>query len=223
VILPSALLPPTTESVGYFACPGPALAEWLVAELGPPWRSRRVDGGPLRSLVEQLRPGRGRRLSRYLLLPLDGWTAMLNDASLGTDLGVLPSLAARRLGCRAMRAVAARPGQHGTGYPATILEVYDPAATGHPLRARRTISAADDGGTWRFDQSGEPFPFEDEQAYTRPLIGDRFTPELLERYLEQLGIPAGDRLGGAVDTALAVDNPTLRRLRRPRRRAWQRR
>lgn len=111
---------------------------------------------------------------------------MLNNGRSGTDVGMIPSIATRKLDCLAVRAVAID--DQADRYGATILEVYDPAVD-NLLRCRRTISAANDGGKWRFDQSGDPFLFEDTGALCNRRIRDRFTPLMLHNYLDQLDVP----------------------------------
>jgi hypothetical protein len=189
MILPSQLAPPVTETAGYFEAPAPALAEWLVDGLGRPWTSRACSAGTLEELVALLEPRVP--LSRYLLVPNRTWTVILNNGPGGTDLGVLPWQSTRDLGCRAVGATAALA--ESNLYPATMLELYDPGVTDNPLFCRRTIVAADDGGRWTFSETGERFAFEDPSAYRRRLIRDRFTPEMLARYLFELGVPAHEK------------------------------
>jgi hypothetical protein len=187
VILPSQLAIPTTEETGYFEASQRKLADWLCRTLGADWSQRPIEGRSLAEVVESFLPPRSPAAElRHLLLAVDGWTALLNDSPLGTDLGVLPSRAARTVTCRAIRAVAAR--EADGRYGATILEVYEPGVP-DALGARRTIFAANDGGTWRFGEHGEPFAFEDVHAYGRPRIAERFTGAMLERYLVELGVP----------------------------------
>jgi hypothetical protein len=45
-----------------------------------------------------------------------------------------------------------------------------------------------DGGRWCFEQSGVPYPFEEQSAYSRQRKRDRFTRDMLERYLREFGI-----------------------------------
>jgi hypothetical protein len=116
---------------------------------------------------------------------LAGWTAVLNDAKLGTDMGMIPSIAVRQLRCRAIRATAIE--ERNDKFGTTVLEVFEPEAD-PPLRCRRTISAANDGGIWRFSEFGEPFPFEETSTYRHRKIQERFTPDLLHRYLKELSI-----------------------------------
>lgn len=45
-----------------------------------------------------------------------------------------------------------------------------------------------DQDPWEFDNYGEPFPFEDIEKYTEKFIRNRFTPEMLDKYLKEFGI-----------------------------------
>ncbi|HIC89932.1 MAG TPA: hypothetical protein EYP04_11095 [Anaerolineae bacterium] len=53
---------------------------------------------------------------------------------------------------------------------------------------RRTISVTNQLGRWHFDQSYQPLPFEDVQRYRARRVRDRFTPEMLDRYCQAMGI-----------------------------------
>jgi hypothetical protein len=107
----------------------------------------------------------------------------------GTDVGVVPSLAARQLDTRSVRAVCVEDDE--PGYPARILEVFAPDGE-PPLLSRRTIAAANDGGEWVFETTGEPYPFEHVAAYQNRRKGDRFTCAMLHDYLRELGVPTDD-------------------------------
>lgn len=104
----------------------------------------------------------------------------------GTDVGVLPSYAARELECRAIRAVRVDDDQPGN--PARILEVYGPRGT-PPLALERSVAAANDGGRGVFETSGTPYAFEDQAAYRRRAKLRRLTGEMLHDYLLALGVP----------------------------------
>lgn len=193
MILPSQLAAPATESVGYFEISSTALADWLIAGLGSAWARRPYPAGTLHELLVAIKPQAP--LSRYLLVRNGRWTVLLNNAPIGTDLGCLPWRATRDLACRSARATA------GAGkYPATILEVYDAGAAHDPLCCRRAIRLANHGGKWVFVEHGERFAFEDHAAYRRRSIRNRFTPEMLGRYLRALGVPADQE----PQTALAI-------------------
>ena len=74
-------------------------------------------------------------------------------------------------------------------YPAVMWELYAPEVRGScpPLGYRRSIAAANDDG-WAFEESGERFPFEEVERYTSRRKRDRFTREMLTRYLHHFGI-----------------------------------
>lgn len=187
--LPSSHAAKVTETVGWFETGIDALGPWLTSALGDV-SIRPAKASSLADVVALL--GDTRRLTTRALVPARRWVAMLTDGPNGTDVAMLPSLAARTLGCRAIRATAAqeRPGTFG----ATILEVYDPAATDDVLRLRRAIAAIDDGGRWRFEERGEPFEFEPPDRFTARRVRDRFTPAALDEYLAALGVDDLDDL-----------------------------
>lgn len=181
--LPSPLCGPTTETVGFFHSDADRLARWLADCPGDEWRVVARGWESVDELCRFLRPGAP--LSRHVLIPWGEWTAVLTDGPLGTDVGMLPSLAARQLSCTALRATATTASAR---FPAVVLEVYDPAAIDE-LRCLRTISAANDGGRWVFAQSGEPYAFEQLDAYRHTRVQDRFTAPVLATYLRELGVP----------------------------------
>jgi hypothetical protein len=73
-------------------------------------------------------------------------------------------------------------------FPVTQFELLGP--TGQPpLRYIRTVSAGKfDSGRWEFEQIGEAQPFEEPEPYSAKRTRDRFTREMLLRYLRALGI-----------------------------------
>lgn len=182
--LPSAEGGAITEQVGFFETDSKTLADWIQAGLDVGgWQIRQPACSSLGEAVAALEPGV--TVSRYLCVPLGNWSVLLNNSALGTDVGVLPSYAARELACRAIRAVSV--GDEAT-YPARILEVYGPGGE-PPLALQRSIVAANDGGRWVFETSGSPFPFEQQDAYARQTKASRFTTEMIHNYLRALGVP----------------------------------
>lgn len=179
--LPTPKGGPTTHKVGYFDVEVGLFSDWM-ADGFPGWHKLSGRVSSLDDAVELLRPGAP--LNRYLCVPVGHWSALLTNGPHGTDVGLLPSHAARELGCRALRVVAhdLKP------YPARILEVYGPSGT-PPLLTERSIGAANDGGRWVFETSGDPYPFEDLAAYLRPIKATRFTVSMVLDYLRALGVP----------------------------------
>lgn len=190
-MLPSSIAGPTTETVGLFQCGAGRLARWISAGLDERWTVRSASWDSIEALGAFLEPGEPS--ARYVLVPWGGWAAVLTDGPLGSDVGMLPSLAAREIGCVAIRATAVDPASDRFG--AVVLDVFDPLVTDDLLRCRRSISAVDDGGRWVFSQVGEPFEFEDLAAYGRRRIRDRFTIAMLSEYLRSLGVPVDADLG----------------------------
>ena len=68
-----------------------------------------------------------------------------------------------------------------------MFELYGPYETDF-LNFVRSIAVAEDGERWVFEQAGTPLPFEDTARYTARRIRDRFTFDMLERYLKELGL-----------------------------------
>jgi hypothetical protein len=118
------------------------------------------------------------------------------------------SLFAARLGVLAMR-VCSTPVDKL--YPSNIWEVYAPPHLGgSSLDYRRSIAAGNDGGKWTFDQSGVPFGFEDVASYSAFRKRDRFTREMLERYLAAFDLYPFDEnfyTVGAAAPAIVLERP----------------
>ena len=154
--------------------------------------SAEVRGIDLRELICRLSPLTDGSTSRYLFVPTQGrWTAFFDNRVDGTDGAVL-SHYAERLRCRAVRAShVPDDAEAGEQSGAVILEVFGPEPTDF-LNYERSIVLANDGGRWVFEQSGDPYPFENVDAYAARRLRDRFTPELLDSYLRELGISMFD-------------------------------
>ena len=183
LVLPSPVGGVTTETVGLFDVPARTLAEWFRA--GDPSLVLHSPGwDELEDATGDLAPTAV--LTTRAFVPLRTWTVLLTNGPLGTDVGLLPSHATRALDCISIRAVCADRSRHP--YPAVVLEVYAPDGK-EPLKVRRTIAAANDGGRWVFEQTGEPFGFEHVDCYTVRRKADRFTPAMLHEYLGSLGVP----------------------------------
>jgi hypothetical protein len=142
--------------------------------------------GTLGEALNELYPRTAPIVTKYLFWPLDkNWTLYFDNGVNGTDAGP-PGILSSRLKVNAIRVGMAdeainRTSGQVTQYRATIFEYYTDGIE------RRHVFAANDGGKWKFGESGEPFPFEKTEAYKVSPIRDRFTNAMLLEYLEKLG------------------------------------
>lgn len=184
MILPSDAGGAVTQTAGYIEQDANVVAGWLAPALGAGFGAHALAWDSLASAVAAL-SGSG-PLSRRAVIPIGSWTLLLTDGPGGTDVGLLPSHAAREWGCNAIRATCVEAGEHV--YPGRILEIFGPDGA-PPLMSRRSIAAMNDGGRWVFETSGEPFEFEHPEYYTHRRKSQRFTSALLYEYLRDLRVP----------------------------------
>lgn len=137
-------------------------------------------------------------VTKYLFWPVDeNWTLYFDNGVNGSDAGP-PSVLSSRLGADAMRVVMAdelidRSSGQVLQYRATILEYFDKGVE------QRHIFVANDGGKWRFGESGAPFSFEDTAAYRVRSIRDRFTNVMLLGYLKELGVDLSNNHAAVIE------------------------
>lgn len=145
-----------------------------------------VREGKLDDALNALCPRTAPIVTKYLFWPVnENWTLYFDNGVNGTDAGP-PSVLSSRLGVDAMRVVIADEILNPSSgqimqYRATILEYYSRGVE------QRHIFVANDGGKWKFGESGEPFPFENTAAYKARSVKDRFTNAMLLNYLKELG------------------------------------
>ena len=189
-----------TSTVGFLEAPLAesvrAFVDWersVHEPLGTSVEQRPVTGG-LEEVLLSLLPLTNILPRRYLFVPTTSpWVAYFDNGHQGTDAFSVISYLAGRLGSRGLRVTAVPDTIEGEfkgargEYGALVLEVYGPHKTDF-LNYVRSIALANDGGRWVFSQSGTPFPFEDVRRYGARRVKDRFTFELLERYLSELGL-----------------------------------
>ena len=193
--LPSDAGGAVTQEVAYVKAKPDALGPWLRDGLDDGWTVRPVAWDSLMHAAADLAPSAP--MTRYAAIAAGHWTLILNNGPHGTDVGMLPSQAARELGCLAVRAVCAVcVGDDGQECPARILEAFGPDGHG-PLLSVRSIVAANDGGSWVFETTGEPWAFERPDHYACRRKTDRFTGELLYEYLRRLRVPIDEELDWA--------------------------
>lgn len=146
--------------------------------------------GELPSLLCSLSPVTDGEPKRFLFVGTDGdWTAFFDNLAYGTDSFGPMSVLARDLGVRAVKArwVPDVPESPAERRGSVIFELFGPEETDF-LNTERVVAVIHDGDRWTFDEVGTPLPFEDRDAYGARRKRDRFTPELLDEYLRNLGI-----------------------------------
>ncbi len=196
---------PVTKDLGLIDAPvdqtAAALAEWH-AGLGIEYTSRACLS--LAEALNSLEPLSAEK-RRALLLPTNSnWTAFLQSGIAGSDPFPVMSFLSTKLGVQAMR-VCATP--NGAKWAAVIWEVYAPTELGDEPRpnCRRSVAMSNDGGRWHFSSSGTPYDFEEQGAYLKPRKRDRFTREMLERYLAKFDLhPFDDAF-----YCISADRPAL--------------
>ena len=192
---------PVTSDFGLIQAPIEQLAsaflEWQ-ATLGIAWRVNRIQTN-LEATFEALLPLSHGKRRRAFVATRSGWTAQFQNGIQGSDPFPVMSLFAAKLGVLAMRVCST---SMEANHPANIWEVYAPPQLGgDSVGYRRSVAAANDGGRWTFDQSGEPYGFEDLATYSTFRKRDRFTHEMLERYLAAFDLYPFDENFYVVDAA----------------------
>jgi len=159
------------------------LAPYGLSFSQPMPRSGSLSDG-LRELLPLTMPG----MLRVLFWSVNrDWTVYFDNSGAGTEAATVMPVLSGRLEVDAVRVGMSEDiRDSSTGqimcYPATIFEYYTLGT------ARRTVFATNDGGKWKFDAIGDPFPFEDLQRYGAKTVRDRFTQDMLLLYLGKLGI-----------------------------------
>jgi hypothetical protein len=130
---------------------------------------------------------------RYLFIQTKSrWTLYLNNTYRGSDqVGIHPLV--QMIGETGIYVVSKPHTREGKGKEwrgasgARILEFYE-SKNGENTRCRRSIRLWHDIGKWTFELGGEPFPFEDIEAYKKRRKTDKFTFEMMEGYLGEFDI-----------------------------------
>jgi len=142
--------------------------------------------GNLENILRSLLPLQKVGATKYLFIPAKhGWTAYFDNGYRGTDptvIGHMPELMPNR----SVWVVARR---HKEGLPslspgALVMEVFgNEERESHNLI--RSIRLTNNFGKWEFQQSGEPFPFEQTERYQAKRVTNRFDFSMLKDYLKE--------------------------------------
>ncbi|GAA3565158.1 hypothetical protein GCM10022197_21120 [Microlunatus spumicola] len=186
---------PITSRIGFLRAPLDEAAEGLRAwraEIHGSARAEPLAGG-LPDALGRLEPLTGGVRPRELLVATadPGWTAVFDCGVQGGDQTTTVGFLARRLMVQGVVVLSIPDRKASPGVPDRFggrqLELFAPIATDF-LNYVRTVSVVRDQTRWRFDANGTVQDFEDEDAYRRRKVADRFSPELLVAYAAALGL-----------------------------------
>jgi hypothetical protein len=197
---------PIASEIGFLKYPAKSIAEFHIAEanarpaLAQHGQALTLTHGKadLAGILDSLLPLTSVDSLRKVYVQTNSeWTAFFSNAHRGPDLESGMSYMARRLGCMGVRAGYIPNSLRGSKdkgkgrYGACTFQLFAPheVAIHNNLRSVQTLN---DGGRWCFTDLGEVQPYEEVEAYKAKRIRDRFTPEMLDRYLTALGIHAFD-------------------------------
>jgi hypothetical protein len=127
--------------------------------------------------------------TRQLLIRHGPWTAYLNNFRNGGDPFYIVNVLSRQLRCHGV--VAVHQPRTAVGHASTQFRLMGPEGE-PPLQYIRQLAAHAEDGRWQWVASGNSLPFEDRERYTRRLIRERLTREMLMAYLQALGIMVDD-------------------------------
>ena len=193
--------PRLTASFGAIQCEPEVAAEayvrWQAPILAPHGMQLTVKAqrGSLDAALKMLLPLTAPIATRFVFAPLESeWTLFVDNSILGTDASSAMRVLAQRAGVRAVR-VTCKEDRPKNGdesiseqFGARIVEVYVPDGS-----VQRSVFAANDGGRWKFGETGERLPFERPGEYEAKRVKERFTESALLHFLCGLGIADRER------------------------------
>jgi len=186
--------PRLTASFGAIQCEpevaAAAYVSWQASILAPHGMRLvlKVQRGGFDTALKVLLPLTSPIATRFVFAPLASeWTIFVDNSILGTDAASAMRVLAQRVGVRAARVTCqedrSRGNPKGEQFGARIVEVY-----GADGSTERALSAANDGGRWKFDEAGERLPFEQPGDFTAKRVKEKFSESALLRFLCGLGI-----------------------------------
>ncbi len=190
---------PVTEAFGFLDAPMGQVAEFVRdwrQRLGHEVSTYSIDDSFPESL-RRLEPLTVATQVRELFLRTTGtWTAYFVNGAPAPDPWSPTMVIAKGLECRALVvgcASMAAPSGEPARVPANVrMDLLGPESQSI-LYSVRGIQVAWDGSRYVFVASGQAQPFEEPSRYLARRVVDRFTPELLDRYAQALGIRIFDQ------------------------------
>lgn len=203
---------PITQAIGFIKFPAKDVVkeyvDWMTpiqagrinyisGEAAPVSLNVRHGSSGLLETLNTLLPLTGVEARRILFIQTaSDWTAYFDNGWRGPDVFPPVSELCQRLRCNGVRAtcvpntISKKEGHYKGRYGATVFELYGPYP--NPiLNTVRSVFASFDT-KWEFNASGTEQPYEEVEAYSAKKVRDRFTPDMLDRYLQAIGIRAFD-------------------------------
>ncbi len=197
---------PITDEVGFIDTSIDKCVDAFVTWFGPIQLARGATlrttciAGAVPHRLSTLLPLTSHERRRMLFLPTNSnWTAYLDNSWRGTDAYSVVSHLCLLLGCHGVRARSSACNTRSPRKPthtmikSIIFELYSPTAADCDfLNTRRSVSMVIDGTSKTFDTGGAPLDFEQVDRYASKRIEHRFDADMLNAYLQQMGIHAFD-------------------------------
>jgi hypothetical protein len=180
---------PLTKEFGLIRAPldqvVPAFVDWIRRHTLASTHTRQLTGD-VKAAILALLPITTPVSTRHLWLSSrSDWSVYMDNGRLGTNASNVAPVLSSLCRTTAVRAHASEQERGPDGrimrYGGAIFEMYD---LGKPTR---TIFSVNDGGRWRFGESGKALPFEEPERYASRAVRERFTHEMLGRYMGHLG------------------------------------
>ncbi|MBM7773971.1 hypothetical protein JOD54_004175 [Actinokineospora baliensis] len=200
-----------------------SLAEVSAAFVG--WR-RELGYAPVSTGVQGRLEDQLRRLNpltlegrpREVLVPIAGWVAYFDCFARASDPASVCGELAARMGGRAVLARFGPVSYAGMHIPTSVqFHLWGPTGK-PPLGYVRAIDAVKDS-KWIFETSGEPLSFEEIENYSKRLVRDRFTVDMLRRYCVSLGFDPY-AVGSYSSTGLLVESTLPWMVANPAEEVW---
>jgi hypothetical protein len=189
-------LAPITREIGFLEADAATVADnwlrWRAEGRGTKndiYHRKEIDGS-LQEVLLSLTPlTQGRR--RWVLIPTkSNWTACFDNSWKGGDATPYLRALTNKFKYRGLRMLAepttirGANKEHGR-WGGLIMTIYGPEKTDW-LNVVRTLSLINEGGRWKFHQSGTPMPFEKLEQYQAKRTKERLTETLFREYLAAL-------------------------------------
>jgi hypothetical protein len=149
--------------------------------------------GNLGEALRLLEPLTNLRWKEIIIGTSTTWTSLFDDGIRGGDPHSTVATLCKTLHCRGLtiRCIPSTKKVSDRELPGVYGVVSFTLFADHEtdwLNQERAVEVIEDGGVWSFAEGGVRQPFEELENYDDPVVTNRLTPEMLERYCSALGI-----------------------------------